>query len=519
MPPALVRFLLLASLAPLLLVGCASPTASVRDRLREVSAAFPHWSSANPAPAPAARRSPSATDAKLALSNTQLKVEHLELQIEEALRNNNTPHAAALCEDLLELDSRSVFAHHHLAVFADQQARYADAEQHYLAALDVEPRNADLLSSLGWSYLLQGRSSEALQVLQQALVHHPGHATAIFNLGWLAGLQGDDSRAIAYFRRQVSDVEAEQLLNKVRSEARERHLTDRSSTPLQAPDPRVARAGTPPTPPTATPLPQDESPRVATRTVAPQPRTTETTADAVEPESDATDRDAPDRDTPVTAEVESADLLAVVHPDDATPAAVTPAEWQPPPATSASPDVQLVENLHPEATPRPLNHQPATSTEPVASTSATPAPQPVTTARYPQPASSANPANPHPANPGTLNPATPNPGTSSTGPASQPRASLTPELTMDEVWQIGRTLLGPAERTAEPPAPRSLAPRSLAPRALAPRALAPRALAPRPAAPSAASASAGTDRPAHGAPIPTAAHRRALQRGLELGLP
>ena len=504
MPPALVRFLLLASLAPLLLVGCASPTASVRDRLREVSAAFPHWSSANPAPAPAARRSPSATDAKLALSNTQLKVEHLELQIEEALRNNNTPHAAALCEDLLELDSRSVFAHHHLAVFADQQARYADAEQHYLAALDVEPRNADLLSSLGWSYLLQGRSSEALQVLQQALVHHPGHATAIFNLGWLAGLQGDDSRAIAYFRRQVSDVEAEQLLNKVRSEARERHLTDRSSTPLQAPDPRVARAGTPPTPPTATPLPQDESPRVATRTVTPQPRTTETTADAVEPESDATDRD-----TPVTAEVESADLLAVVHPDDATPAVVTPAEWQPPPANTASPDVQLVENLHPEATPRPLNHQPATSTEPVAFTSATPAPQPVTTARYPQAASSANPGNPHPANPGTPHPGTPNPGPASTGPASQPRASLTPELTMDEVWQIGRTLLGPAERTAEPPAPRSLAPRSLAPRALAPR----------PAAPSAASASAGTDRPAHGAPIPTAAHRRALQRGLELGLP
>jgi hypothetical protein len=188
---------------------------------------------------------------------------------------------------------------------------------------------------------------------------------------------------------------------------------------------------------------------------------------------------------------------------------VTPAEWQPPPANTASPDVQLVENLHPEATPRPLNHQPATSTEPVASTSATPAPQPVTTARYPQAASSAHPANPHPANPGTPHPATPNPGPASTGPASQPRASLTPELTMDEVWQIGRTLLGPAERTAEPPAPRSLAP----------RALAPRALAPRPATPSAASASAGTDRPAPGTPIPTAAHRRALQRGLELGLP
>ncbi|MFM8285935.1 MAG: tetratricopeptide repeat protein [Planctomycetaceae bacterium] len=472
MPPAPVRLLLCVSLGALLLAGCTSPSASVRDRLREVSAAFPHWPSNHPAHSPTARRA--ATEAKLALSNSRLKAEHLELQIEEALRSNNAPHAATLCEDLLELDSRSVFAHHHLAVLADQQGRYADAEQHYLAALDVEPHNADLLSSLGWSYLLQGRSSEALQVLQQALVHHPGHATAVFNLGWLAGLQGDDSRALAYFRRQVSDVEAEQLLSKVRTEARERHLTDRSNPSLQAPDPRVARGGATPTPPTTEPAPATITPRLATRPAPPQPPQAPTELNATALNTTSADLEEPDSlvlastEDADNSDPDAADSVAADTVEATAATAETPADGSPQ-------AVQLVENLSPAANPNAPAQLHAVEE---LNSPATPPAQPVTTARSPQPA---------------VPPSEPRRST------NQPRGAQTPELTIDEVWQIGRTLLGPAERASDTRPPRPLAP----------------------ATPDSQleTVSRETNRPAPGPAIPSAAHRRALQRGLELGHP
>jgi len=226
-----VRICLLACLGILSVAGCTGPMGSVRDRLREVSGTFPSRVGFPPVKAGASR----------ALTGHDARCGALEQQVGDALQSDDPERAGTLCVEILELQPNSVFAHHHLAVLADRDNRFAEAERHYLAALAAEPGNADVLSSLGWSYLLQGRHSEALQVLQQALQQQPGHPTAIFNLGWLAGLQGDEARAVAYFRRQATEVEAEQLLSRVRAEARQRSNSGQDLARLTAPDPRLAR--------------------------------------------------------------------------------------------------------------------------------------------------------------------------------------------------------------------------------------------------------------------------------------
>lgn len=120
--------------------------------------------------------------------------------------------ARAIYNQVLRIDSGHGDAHHRLAVIADQQRDFRTAERHYRAALTAGKPSANLLSDVGYSFLLQKRYRESETALIAALNADREHRQATDNLGQLYRLQGDYQAAERVFRRFRTDEEADSLL-------------------------------------------------------------------------------------------------------------------------------------------------------------------------------------------------------------------------------------------------------------------------------------------------------------------
>jgi len=142
-----------------------------------------------------------------------------KLQIAEALaeagradRANDSAGARAAYERVVTIEPAHAFANYQLAVIADNEGRFTEAERYYQTLLRKSPRNADLLASLGWSYLLQGRYEESERTLREALSVDSKHRTAMYNLGWLYGTLGDYDQSLAIFRAAGSEEDAQRAV-------------------------------------------------------------------------------------------------------------------------------------------------------------------------------------------------------------------------------------------------------------------------------------------------------------------
>jgi len=166
------------------------------------------------------------------------RIEKVEAEAEKAKHAGDNVAALHAYRRLLLLDPGHADAHHHLAVAADMDQDFAKAEKHYRAALDREPDNPHLHTSLGWSYFLQHRDGEAQRELQHALELDANHSTALYNLGWLAAHRGEEAQALEYFRRGGTEAQAQAVLAQVRLE-----LQDRS--PRTEEERTIARLGAP----------------------------------------------------------------------------------------------------------------------------------------------------------------------------------------------------------------------------------------------------------------------------------
>jgi Tfp pilus assembly protein PilF len=128
--------------------------------------------------------------------------------------------ARSAFEQALRMSPNNAYANYQLAMIDDDQGRFTEAENHYLAVLKQSPDHpADVLASMGWSYQLQGRYDDSERALQEALRHDPNHQTALYNLGWLYGNRGDYDRALAQFRRAGSEAQAQQALAELQRSA------------------------------------------------------------------------------------------------------------------------------------------------------------------------------------------------------------------------------------------------------------------------------------------------------------
>ena len=96
-----------------------------------------------------------------------------------------------------------------LAVLYDKTTQFDQSARHYLAALQIEPNDADLLCDYGYSRYLQGDLAVAEQVLRRALAADPDLVRAHNNLGLvLARGEKHDEALAAFTRAGCSPAEA-----------------------------------------------------------------------------------------------------------------------------------------------------------------------------------------------------------------------------------------------------------------------------------------------------------------------
>ncbi len=100
-------------------------------------------------------------------------------------------------------------AHHRLGVIADMKKDPETADKHYALAYAANPRDADLLSDMGYSLYLRGSYDRAEQKLKEALEQNSFHRSAQTNLGLVYGKQGKYDAALALFRQSGTESEAQ----------------------------------------------------------------------------------------------------------------------------------------------------------------------------------------------------------------------------------------------------------------------------------------------------------------------
>ena len=112
----------------------------------------------------------------------------------------------------LDINPKEALAHHRLAIIADSESDFRTAEEHYLAALNIKRDDPNLLSDLGYSFLLQNQPDESKCYLQQALKADPSHLRALNNLGLLHARAGDYDEALAMFRQTGTERKVQEKM-------------------------------------------------------------------------------------------------------------------------------------------------------------------------------------------------------------------------------------------------------------------------------------------------------------------
>lgn len=131
-------------------------------------------------------------DAELAAVERQSR---LIRDAQTALRAENPADARRLYREVLNEAPNHPDAHHGLAMAADLDEDWNDAEYHYKQALKIRPQDAVLLSDIGYSYVLQNRYAEAARYLNQAIELQPSYERAHMNLALLDLRQGNRTAA------------------------------------------------------------------------------------------------------------------------------------------------------------------------------------------------------------------------------------------------------------------------------------------------------------------------------------
>jgi Tfp pilus assembly protein PilF len=155
------------------------------------------------------------TESRAAARDTprfERRIHELLLAASRSRRAGELAAARTSYDQVLRIDAGNSEAHYWLAVIADDQGRFVDAERHYSVLLKQNPRDPNVLASLGWSQLLQGRYEDSEQTLRNALVYAPTHQTALYNLGWLYGTRGNYDQALAIFRSAGSEADAQRAI-------------------------------------------------------------------------------------------------------------------------------------------------------------------------------------------------------------------------------------------------------------------------------------------------------------------
>lgn len=135
-----------------------------------------------------------------------------------ALRNSATDHlrrgihlaeqgqlreAAAAHEAALEADPRLVQAHVNLIRIYGELGDAARVEEHYRAAVELEPNRADIPYNYGVFLMSQRKTDQAADAFRRVLELEPAHADALNNYAYILMTSGELDDAKRYYRKAI----------------------------------------------------------------------------------------------------------------------------------------------------------------------------------------------------------------------------------------------------------------------------------------------------------------------------
>src|SRR5256885_1450686 len=111
--------------------------------------------------------------------------------------------AADAFEGALEINAQLPEAHTHLIYVYGQLGQAAKAEEHYRAAVRLDPKATEAYFNYGAFLLGHGRPVEAKEAFRMAIEVNPHYAEAHNNLGYLLEGEGKSSEAVAEYRKAL----------------------------------------------------------------------------------------------------------------------------------------------------------------------------------------------------------------------------------------------------------------------------------------------------------------------------
>jgi tetratricopeptide (TPR) repeat protein len=108
-----------------------------------------------------------------------------------------------LWRDTLTHNPDSWMAHDNFGTLLSNAGQFAEANAHYLKALELRPADHMAYNNLGLNSARQGNAAEAVQYFTKALEIFPRYALAHFNLGRVLASQGNLDQAISHFSKTI----------------------------------------------------------------------------------------------------------------------------------------------------------------------------------------------------------------------------------------------------------------------------------------------------------------------------
>ena len=133
---------------------------------------------------------------------TQKQTADVQMALGRSLeKQGQADEAMKIYEEVLRNDATRADACHRLAVLHDKKADFAASAKLYQTALKKNPKNAELLCDLGYSYYLQGKWKESEANLKKAIEVRRDLLRAHNNLGLVYAHTGRSDKALAEFAR------------------------------------------------------------------------------------------------------------------------------------------------------------------------------------------------------------------------------------------------------------------------------------------------------------------------------
>ncbi len=124
-------------------------------------------------------------------------------QAERLIARGRFEETVGILARAIPMNPRSVLAHRLMADALTELRRFAEAREHFDAALVIDPKDAPTLRGLAAWHLAQGRHDEARSVYGTLLGIRPDDAEAHYNLGVLCVHAGDLAGAVAHLREAL----------------------------------------------------------------------------------------------------------------------------------------------------------------------------------------------------------------------------------------------------------------------------------------------------------------------------